>query len=337
LDGDPAGKAAAEAAGAGLSDKVLVPALAEPLPAPVLHFFAARLAPSRTEAIEKVLYNPATADETFVVLAGRLPERELEVIFGNEARILRCPAILETLYENREARMSSLNRAIELCARNGVRLPGIPAFDDVVKSISQDAGATDPAVADQAFVAVLTAADGVAPEPEPETGEAAASAAAPAAPVVAAPVMPEKSGPARTSPIIDFTKLKLHEKIRLATLGNEYCRQNLLRDPNRVVALAAIRSPRITDAEIVRAAGSRAVCEDVIRFIANQREFMKLYQVKHNLVQNPKCPLTFSLRILPMLHAEDVKALARSKNVPNALSTAARRLVQTRGSGSGRA
>ena len=70
---------------------------------------------------------------------GRLRERELEVMFQNEARILRCPAILEALYFNPQARMSSLNRAIELCARNGVRVEGIPSFDEVAKSIAQDA------------------------------------------------------------------------------------------------------------------------------------------------------------------------------------------------------
>jgi hypothetical protein len=81
----------------------------------------------------------------------------------------------------------------------------------------------------------------------------------------------------------------------------------------------------------VRAAGNRQVCEDVIRYIANQRDFVKLYTVKHSLVTNPKCPIGFSLRLLPHLHAEDVKSLARSKNVPSALATAARKLVQVRG------
>jgi hypothetical protein len=118
--------------------------------------------------------------------------------------------------------------------------------------------------------------------------------------------------------------------VRLATLGNEYCRNNLIRDPNRIVALAVIRSPKITDGEIVRAASNRTVSEDVIRYIANQREFTKVYAVKLGLVMNPKCPLAFSLKLLPLLHGDDLKDLSRSKNVPSALSTAARRLVMNR-------
>ena len=103
-----------------------------------------------------------------------------------------------------------------------------------------------------------------------------------------------------------------------------------MRDPNRMVAMAAIRSPRITDNEIVKAAGNRSVCEDVIRYIANQRDLTKSYQVKLSLVQNPKCPVALSLKYLPLLHADDLKLVSRSKNVPGALSTGARRLLQSR-------
>src|SRR4029453_11926830 len=115
-----------------------------------------------------------------------------------------------------------------------------------------------------------------------------------------------------------------------ATLGNEYCRNNLMRDPNRMVAMAAIRSPRITDSEIVKASGNRSISEDVLRYIASQRDLTKSYQVKLNLVQNPKCPLALTMKFLPLLNLEDLKLVARSKNVPSALSTGARRLMQQR-------
>ncbi len=311
FDADADVKAAAQGAPGLLPDKIVLGPLGEALPAPVLHFFAERLLASRIEALEKILYNQATADQTFELLASRLAERELEIIFQNEARLLRCPAIVHALYFNKQARMSSLNRAIELCVRNNVRVDGIPSFDEVAKSIQEDKAATDPAVVDKAFGSVLDAAEQVQ-----ETGgeEAAESLAE-----------QQKKG------VIDFSKLKLYEKIRLATLGNAYCRQNLMRDPNRMVAMAAIRSPLIGDNEVVMAASNRALSEDVIRYIANQKEYVKMYQVRKNLVHNPKCPLPMSLRFLPTLGSEDIKALARSKNIPSALATTARKLVQSRG------
>jgi hypothetical protein len=127
--------------------------------------------------------------------------------------------------------------------------------------------------------------------------------------------------------VIDFTRLKLYEKIRLATLGNAYCRNNLLRDSNRMVAMAVIRSPQITDGEIAKAAGNRSLSEEVIRYIGNRKELVKQYPVKLALVGNAKCPLAVALRLLPTLNADDIKQIARSKNVPGALSASAKRLA----------
>ena len=314
FDGDAAVKAAAEAGAGALPDKVLVQPLGEALPPMVLHFFAERIAVTRVEALEKILTNQVTADATFVRLAGRVGERETEIIVQNESRLLRCPAIVQALFMNKQARMSSVNRAIELCARNNVRVDGIPAFDEIAKSIHDDPTAVDPAVADPGFEHLLQQVSAVADEEVEEE-------------VTGADGKKERT---RKSPIIDFSKLKLHEKIRLATLGNAYCRSNLIRDSNKMVALAVIRSPLITDTEVVRAAGNRQIGEDVIRYIANQRDYTKMYQVRLNLSQNPKCPLGFSLRFLSSLHAEDLKALSKSKNIPSALAVAARKLVQTR-------
>lgn len=177
--------------------------------------------------------------------------------------------------------------------------------------------ALDPAATDPVFAALL---DGTAAAPNDEAD-------------VEVPTESETEPGTgrRRSAIIDFTKLKLYEKIRLATLGNAYCRQTLLRDSNRMVALAAIRSPQITDGEVVKAAGNRSLSEDVIRYIANRKELVKQYAVKLALVGNAKCPLGIALRLLPTLHGEDIKQLARSKNVPGALSLAARRLAAARG------
>ena len=146
FDAEPAVRTAAEAAPASFPDNVINPPLGEALPAPLLHFFAARLPDQRTAALERILYNPVAADETFLMLAGRLDESLLEIISQNEVRLLRCPAIVEALFFNKRARMSSVNRAVELCARNGVRLEGIPGFDEIVSAIRQDPEATDGAV-----------------------------------------------------------------------------------------------------------------------------------------------------------------------------------------------
>ena len=318
FDADAAVRAAAEAAPAGFPDNVINPPLGEVLPSPLLHFFAARLPDQRTAALERILYNAATADETFVMLASRLDESLLEVIAQNEVRLLRCPAIVEALFFNKRARMSSVNRAVELCARNGVRLEGIPAFDEIVSAIRQDPEATDGAATDSRFQAVLTAAEATSvTNGAPADGEAT----------------PEAQPRAAGMSFIKFDHLKIFEKIRLATVGNAYCRKMLVRDSNKLVAMTVIRSPQITDMEVQRIAASTNVCDDVIRYIANSRDRSKDYAVKLALVSNPKCPLGSSLRFLSYLHPEDLRNISRSKNIPGALATSAKKLLQQRGGG----
>jgi hypothetical protein len=322
FDADPGVKGAAEAAPTSLPDKIVLGPLGDALPPQVLHFFAERLPVSRRQAIEKILLNRATSDDTFVMLGQRLDEAGLEIIFQNEVRLLRCPALVEALYFNKRARMSSVSRALELCARNGIKLDGIPAFSEMAEAIMSDPNAVAPSAADEAFAAAMTESNTPMPvSADAATGDDNADGAEEAA--------PEKKKKISTS-FIKFDELKIFEKIRLATVGNAYCRSVLIRDSNRLVSMSVVRSPAITDGEIVAAAANRAVSDDVIRFIANSREHTKDYAVKQALVNNPKCPLASSLRLLSFLRPDDLKAISRSRNIPGALATAAKKLLQTR-------
>jgi hypothetical protein len=275
--------------------------------------------------IAELLASPATADDAIARAAGTAGAAELELCVRDEARLLRHPAIVAAMFANRAAPMALVNRAVAACVRAGVRVDGIPGFDDIAAAFKAEAAAPPESAALAAFDEALAEAQRMdAAGAGAEVGHAGTDGEGDAD---AAEVKPERK---RQAAVIDFSKLKLFEKIRLATLGNAFCRQTLLRDSNRLVAMAAIRSPGITDLEVIRAAGNRAVSEDVIRYIANSKEYLKLYPVKLSLVGNPKCPLALTLKMLPTLRPEDLKNIARSKNVPNALSTAARKLSAAR-------
>ena len=161
FDADAEVRKAAEAAPAALPDKLLLGPLGEALPAQALHFYAERLPKERGQAIDKILYNRATADDTFVHLAGKLDEAGLEIILQNEVRLLRSTALVEALYFNKNARMSSVSRALELCARNQVRPAGIPGFDEMAAAIMADPNAAVPSASDESFAAALRAEEGV--------------------------------------------------------------------------------------------------------------------------------------------------------------------------------
>ena len=102
----------------------------------------------------------------------------------------------------------------------------------------------------------------------------------------------------------------------------------LVRDTNRLVAEAAITSPRLQENEVMRIAANRSVSSDVLRRIGESREWMKSYPVKVVLVQNPRFPLPLALRLLPMLREADLKRIATSRSVAGAVSAAAKREMQ---------
>jgi hypothetical protein len=328
---DEALKSAAFKTATELPEKILGAALEGALDPRVLDFFARRVF-QKPVLLEKVLLNRATADESFAHLAGLVGENALEMIAKNEERLLRHPPIIAALYMNPKTRMSTAQRALELAVRNNVRVDGIPAFEEASRAIQQSGGIDpvqaakdDAAFARAAEVAVdqgaglqLVAVD------EEEAARQAELDAQAAEQAVEAPGVVEEEKKKKIS------DLSPAAKIRLATLGNAFARAVLIRDTNRQVAMAAIRSPGVSDMEVMRYANNRGLDDDIIRFIANQRQWVRLSSVKLALCNNPKCPLPTAMRFLPHLNARDLKMLARSKGIPSALSTAAKQLLQQR-------
>jgi hypothetical protein len=131
---------------------------------------------------------------------------------------------------------------------------------------------------------------------------------------------------------IPFRDLPIPAKIRAATLGDAFIRGEAIRDPLKLVAVAAIKSPGVTDIEAARYARNQALAEDVVRYIAGNRNWTKLYGVKVSLCRNPKAPMAEVSRLLPFLRQKDLQHLSKSKGVASAVAAQARKLVAQRGS-----
>ena len=127
-------------------------------------------------------------------------------------------------------------------------------------------------------------------------------------------------------------KLSVAKKIEWANKkGNREVRTILLRDPNKLVQLAVIQSSRITEGEIAKVALSRTAPQEVLQYIYNNRQLMKNYQIKLNLINNPKTPVGVSMRFLSTLRMAEVKAVSKNKNVPQGLATQAKKMVEKKG------
>ncbi|MEW6529639.1 MAG: DUF4388 domain-containing protein [Thermodesulfobacteriota bacterium] len=127
-----------------------------------------------------------------------------------------------------------------------------------------------------------------------------------------------------------ISNMGVAEKIKLAFNGSKEARELLVRDSNKLVALASVKSPKIQESEIETLSKSRSVCDDVLRYIAETKEWVSSYTVKMNLCSNSKTPVPIALKLLNQLRELELRKLAKSKNVSAVVSTQARRLVETR-------
>ena len=129
----------------------------------------------------------------------------------------------------------------------------------------------------------------------------------------------------------EIQDMPVPDKIKLAMTGDKEARSILLKDSNKQVQEAVLDSPRISDLEIVAVANSRNVPDEILRKIAVNRQWMKNYQVRLALANNPKTPLPMGLKIIGTLMVADLKRLSKNKGVSNVLSSAAQRFVMRKG------
>jgi len=125
-------------------------------------------------------------------------------------------------------------------------------------------------------------------------------------------------------------KMTVAQKIERALKGSKEERSLLIRDSNKVVAMAVVQSPKITEQEIEAIAGMRNVHKDVLRYIGRNRQFLKKYKIVLALVKNPKTPPDIALTLLNRIMEKDLKNLVRDRGISEFVRQAASRLLKSR-------
>jgi len=329
FDPDAAVRETATKSAAALPDRILSVALRDDTAdAPVLAYYADVFA-NRDEYLEMLVLNAATPDAAVQRITERADERIVEIVAQNQLRMLRHPDIVRALVNNRAARPSTIDNVCDFCVRSGLALEDVPAYRAARRRIhggsAQDEElakkvAAEQAVAEAQAEAALESMGAAAPDGEEESPVAPGSAEEQA--------LEEK----KLSITQQVMKLGIAKKIEWANKkGNREVRTILLRDPNKLVQLAVIQSPRITEGEIAKVALSRTAPQEVLQSIYNNRQLMKNYQIKMSIVTNPKVPVGVSMRFLSTLRMAEVKAVAKNRNVPQGLATAAKKLMEKKG------
>ncbi len=119
----------------------------------------------------------------------------------------------------------------------------------------------------------------------------------------------------RDNAVQKINRLDVKGRIQLAMKGNKEERSILVRDGTKVVALAVLDAPKISDGEVEKFALQKNVLEAVLRQIPLKRRFMKNYIVVRNLVSNPRTPLDLGLGLMKHLQMQDLKNISANKEV----------------------
>jgi len=306
-----------------LPPPILNGALTADLPGSVITQLASPYAGNH-EVIEKLLRLPRITRDALEILASAADERAGELIATNEELMLKHPTVIEKLYMNKRVRMSTADRLIELCVRNNIEL-SIPAFKEAALAIKNELipePSEEPTFDDVLFRETQEVADRLELPDGEDTHEVDDEGE-------------EKVKEAAKPLYARMAEMTVSQRIRCATLGTAAERLLCVRDSNRLVAAAAAKSPLLKEPEAVQISASRVVSEDVLRILALNKDFVRNYQIKLNLVSNPRTPFTFSSRLVPMLRESELKMLAKSKNVSAAIVTAVKQQLAKKSQRSG--
>jgi hypothetical protein len=299
------------------------------------------------EIVEATIFNRATPDAALARLAALSNDpRIIEAISLKQQSLIRSPAIIEALLANPDRTPEAERRAREVREeffdkRFGARLVAeeqrVQAEAEAASRADREAwqsrvavegiedlvrlGLVDEAI-DDSFIAEYEAEfgpfDTAAPDLEiqqeiEETINEVQSV--------------EGSVPPERLPVFQqIALMSIKDRVMLAIKGTREARLILIRDPNRVVAGAVLRNPRLTDQEVENIASIKTVPEDVLRQIGHTRAWTRSYVVIHNLVRNPRTPIAQSLGFLNRIQTRDLRALSSNKNIPDVIRTTAARL-----------
>jgi hypothetical protein len=277
-------------------------------PAPLQLVLCHRKEPALLEA---ALLNPSLTAAIVEASVPSLPGSVLEIVLNNQVLWMERPRILDLLEEHPEGEYV-IKRRVNEFRFDVLRLIPEEVKQDRLEIIEEvEAGRLDRAWSELPLPKEKSKEEA---EAEDESEEMAA----------------ERRLLAQ-NPAVDDEG----QEINLTLKGGKEERTLLIRESNRLIQVNVIRNGRITEGEVAYIAQMRTVNEEVLRIIANSREWMKKYPITKALVMNPRTPLPVAMTHFKRLYDSDMKLLIKDRNVAELLRREAKRLMEMKAKGKG--
>ncbi|MBN2384195.1 hypothetical protein JXQ70_15060 [bacterium] len=301
---------------------------------PKLFHILAQLRIADTDLLEAIVLNPSVENHTLEYIARHGPTKVIEILAGNQERMLSYKPIIKAILQNtntpsyiqirlemferefaeqKEAKLEEERRyQAELDRRTALKEQAAQK-KEATRVTSQPASQTTVAEKPQAKTSARpTTTKTQEPEEEIE-------------------LMEEEElseGTITTSQRI--AEMNVGDRIKLAKFGTREERMLLIRETNKLVALAAVTSPKMTEDEVEQVARMKNLIDDVLREIGKNREYMKSPSIRRALLENPRTPIGISLDLIKHVTERELGDLAKNRNIPETIRTTALRMVKQR-------
>jgi len=123
------------------------------------------------------------------------------------------------------------------------------------------------------------------------------------------------------------------EKIKLALKGDKEARTILLKSTNRQIYMSVLENPGIKESEVEMLTKNTSTNSEILRAIGRNREWTANRNVMKNLVMNSKTPVEVSNRFLTRMSVKDLEFIFKSRNLPMAVRSNAKRLMEQKKKG----
>jgi len=131
----------------------------------------------------------------------------------------------------------------------------------------------------------------------------------------------------------DFIRLAGMDKskrIQVARTSPPHVIQDMLADKDVDVLMALLSNPRLKKKHLLMLIRRRNIPTKVLERVANSRKWTNQYQVKLELVRNPRSPIFVAFKYVKFLYRPDLVEVARNVNLPKRLREQAEYTLQVR-------
>jgi len=117
------------------------------------------------------------------------------------------------------------------------------------------------------------------------------------------------------------------DKIHRARYGNKDERMRIIRSHERYLHRFVVQNPTLGLDEVVAIAKSATVGPDILKFIADRREWAQRPEVAIALVRNAKTPIPIAIQSLRYIKNSELRQIAKTESVRRPIVSAARKMV----------